>query len=180
MGQYFKAVIEQEKKTEVIESTHGQKLMEFSWIDCYFPNFVASKLLNKKGRVAFVGDYADKVKIKKIPIDKLFEYCWGENRTPKKTSKTNFSIDDKFIINHTTKEFLDCNAYIKNSTKDDECIHPLPLLTAIGNGLGGGDFSYPQDEAMLTKVGIWAYDELEITNTKPSKYKEFTCIFIEQ
>ena len=58
---------------------------------------------------------------------------------------------------------------------DNWCIHPLPLLTAIGNGLGGG--GYREDDAW--QVGMWANDVISIEENIPGEYEEESYIFKE-
>lgn len=53
--------------------------------------------------------------------------------------------------------------------------HPLPLLTAIGNGRGGGDY-HGTNESM---VGMWAMDLLSFTEDRPSSKNEVLIPFIE-
>ena len=58
------------------------------------------------------------------------------------------------------------------------CINPLPLLTACGNGRGGGDYHdcYPDYD----KVGIWAFDLIECTDVCPEDYAQYEPCFTEQ
>jgi hypothetical protein len=56
------------------------------------------------------------------------------------------------------------------------CINPLPLLTACGNGLGGGDYR----GTMMNAVGAWAFDEIEFTFDKPDDYAEVKYDFTEK
>lgn len=92
-----------------------------------------------------------------------------------------FTLEDKFLVNHDTKEFIDLNKYLsENKDKDGYCTHPVSLLTAIGNGLGGGDFYYhAQSEEQVANVGKWAWNTLEITDTAPTNYTETMYHFIE-
>ena len=58
------------------------------------------------------------------------------------------------------------------------CINPLPLLTACGNGRGGGDYHdcYPDYD----KVGAWAFDLIEGTDVRPGGYAQYELCFTEQ
>lgn len=85
----------------------------------------------------------------------------------------------KYIINHDTKEFVDKSKMPKDG--DGWKLHPLPLLTAEGNGRGGGDYhsEYPNYD----KVGIWSRALLEVVTRKsdiPKDYKEYNIYFIEK
>lgn len=60
---------------------------------------------------------------------------------------------------------------------DNWCIHPIPLLTAVGNGKGGGDYFGVNNEL----VGRWAGDALYIDDEEPVEpFKEIFPIFREK
>jgi len=53
----------------------------------------------------------------------------------------------------------------KPSYDDHEwCAHPLPLLTALGNGMGGGDYRGKEGK---DNIGSWAFDEIYVTYLRP-------------
>lgn len=82
-----------------------------------------------------------------------------------------------FLVNHDKKIFLNFKKYIeKNTNENGLTLHPLPLLTAIGNGEGLGDF-YPEQLDQLKNVGLWAWDKIEITDTQPTDYEEVMYFF---
>ena len=54
-------------------------------------------------------------------------------------------------------------------------IHPLPLLTAEGNGRGGGDYHGTNMEM----VGAWARCRLGLVKEVPEGFTEITPNFIE-
>lgn len=54
-------------------------------------------------------------------------------------------------------------------------IHPLPLLTAIGNGLGGGDYYGINTD----DVGTWAWNEISVEDEPPVEYTEVKYTFRE-
>ena len=60
------------------------------------------------------------------------------------------------------------------------CVHPLPLLTCIGNDLGGGDYRYPTKDSTTDLVGTWAFDKISIQDDLIPFYKEITPVFKEQ
>lgn len=59
------------------------------------------------------------------------------------------------------------------------CVNPLPLLTACGNGRGGGDFHNSPNTVGYENVGIWAFDILELSKQRPDGYAEVHYTFIE-
>ena len=58
------------------------------------------------------------------------------------------------------------------------CINPLSLLTACGNNRGCGDYhaGFPD----YNKVGLWAFDKIELTRKKLVQYQEVMFSFTEQ
>ena len=55
-------------------------------------------------------------------------------------------------------------------------ICPFAVLTAIGNGRGGGDY----DGIEMDMVGAWAWDEIAITKKIPEGFKLLDFHFEEQ
>ncbi|MCQ2739759.1 MAG: hypothetical protein MJ237_05985 [bacterium] len=140
----------------------GAKLMEHSYIGNRFLSDILHRIYLYPMSVVWAGEYAD---------DNIYEDC----------VKAEFGVngdydENKFIylINETKKVFIDLSKIKKN--KYGERIHPLPLLTAIGNGLGGGDYYGTCMEA----IGTWAKDTIQVNYTKPnSQYSEVEYDFEE-
>jgi hypothetical protein len=57
------------------------------------------------------------------------------------------------ICNMDTKEYVRVPKYDRTEFR----IHPLPLLTCVGNGQGGGDY---HEGTCMDAVGIWAGDHV--------------------
>jgi hypothetical protein len=80
------------------------------------------------------------------------------------------------LVNHTKKLYI---RYDEMPDKDGWVINPLPLMTACGNGRGGGDYhsQYPD----FDKVGSWAGDVLSIEMAVPKSkwYKKLVVGFKE-
>ena len=77
-------------------------------------------------------------------------------------------------------EYLDCSKYYEAVNGKDEMgdgwvPHPLPLLTAMGNGQGGGDYR----GVNMDKIGCWAGDLLHVTMLPPRKEAGFTELEVE-
>lgn len=186
MGQYYRPVIETENGRVAIGTyLDGEyecaKLMEQSWFSVPFVLAVASLIYNKKAKIAWVGDYADNSvdEFPNIPVQEIYEDVWESEVIMKELKSSDFTLENKFFVNHDLKEYLDLNKYYKENTdKDGYCTNPVSLLTAIGNGLGGGDFD--GDKEQVENVGKWAWDTLEITDEPPKKYKEVMYHFIEE
>ena len=177
MGQYYRPVLQQDGITTIynrdIDGNYTMaKLTEHSWWNNSLMNAVSEKLYQKNGRLLWCGDYAedDEIEMSKLTVRDIWDIDGEE------LSYTDFRIDGLFLCNHDTKEFIDLDKYKEISTdSDDWCLHPLSLLTAIGNGRGGGDYYYSNQE----DIGIWAWNIISFENTPPEEYKEFVVMFKE-
>jgi hypothetical protein len=116
-----------------------------------------------KSRVVWAGDYANN----EDDIDKNLYCIAKENPDKYLCRKEKHMKEYRYIINHTKKQFVDKQKHT--------LLHPLPLLTAEGNGRGGGDY-YGRNEKL---IGIWARDLFSIEKEIPEDYEEFECEFDE-
>lgn len=172
MGQYYKAVIVTDNDEvkgwfDSWDYESGMKLMEHSWVGNHFVKSVEAYLFNNPARLAWSGDY-DEVK-------GFYDKAEEDTHLPKQD--TSGITDGHYIINHTKK----CAVRVPDEPGED-CpfgewpVHPLPLLTAMGNGLGGGDY---WSEVQKDKVGSWAMDLLEVAYEVPKGYEVQEIIFKE-
>lgn len=162
MGQYYNAVIETDDKEVFYHQVDGEymmaKLLEHSYWGNPFVLAVASKLWRTKGRLAWVGDYAE---TDDFNWNDAFCDAHAENVAKTDLVYNGFRLEGKYFINHSKKMLIDLDEY-KNLLKDiDMIINPVPLLTAVGNDKGGGDFHKGQGYDL---VGTWAWDVVEITD----------------
>ena len=190
MGQYYRPILADSYGLNCIvfnRSVDDQytlaKLMEHSWWLNPFVNAFAELLYNKPSRLAWVGDYADEPDDFNFPNCSAFhvpcyQEVWGDNVNAIGIASSDFSLDGKFLLNHDTKQFIDLDEYKAASTdKFGWCIHPLPLLTAIGNGRGGGDFH--EGNTGFEFVGIWAWQLISIADTVPEGFVKLKLVFKE-
>ena len=159
------------------------KLLEHSWWQNPFVNAFSEFLYNKPSRVIWCGDYADE------PDDFNFPNCsafyvpsykeiWSETIATHTVATSNFTLDGKFLLNHDMRQFVDLDEYKLLSTdKDGWVIHPLPLLTAVGNARGGGDFH--EGNTGYENVGIWAWQLLSFADEPPDDFIKANICFIE-
>lgn len=146
---------------------------------------------NKETHILWLGDYAELDGLSSLEglsacFARVVQRSWlkqalqDPNRKEIDIGNTNpdFSLINKFLINTTKQEFINCTTYYNcNHDVDDWCIHPLPLLTAVGNGEGGGDYFGVNNEL----VGRWAGDALYIDDEEPVEpFKEIFPIFREK
>ncbi len=155
---------------------------------------------DKKGvKFAWVGDYADRKDTSVYPLQTIKKeredgsiyydteggvdlhemgYAWMCNDDEKNERdsdqyaelksqiKTHELYQYRYIINWTKREFV----AVPKFKKDSWIIHPLPILTADGNGRGGGDYHVENQDGTEKEnakfVGTWAYDRISVTNDK--------------
>jgi hypothetical protein len=162
MGQYYKPCL-LDNSNDIIgwayshDYDNGLKLMEHSYVGNYFVAVIEKQLYKKAQRLVWAGDYGDTGHYERVEDDtRINDHSY--------ISRSKF----KYILNHDRQEF--CR--IPEET-GDLVIHPLPILTADGNGLGSGDY-----RASSEYVGVWAGHELEIVSKKPGReYSEIIPTF---
>ena len=185
MGQYYRPILGDQygMNCKVFDrSVDGEytfaKLLEHSWWQNSFVNSFSEFLYNEPSRVCWVGDYADE------PDDFDFDNCsafyvpcykevWGETIDTNTVSFSDFTLDGKFLLNH-----VDLAEYKSASVdKHGWIIHPLPLLTAVGNDRGGGDFH--EGNIGYENVGIWAWQLLSFADKPPKDFSKICIVFKE-
>ena len=205
MGQYYKTLTIDRFNVSHVNSPwkydNGAKLMEHSYIGNKYVNDVLDRIYLNPCQVAWVGDYSDNGSCvyndKAYGFNKYYEMCWGENATTEEevqaeTIKFDMENCNYFLINHTKHIYLDIEQYVSEGKWHEEydygekhysydmCINPLPILTACGNGQGGGDYRgsdwSPTDESA---VGSWALDLIELNDNKPYGYTKVDYFFKE-
>ncbi|KJE95600.1 hypothetical protein CAOG_006036 [Capsaspora owczarzaki ATCC 30864] len=155
MGQYYICVvINDERRVVWAYSTFGgAKLMEHSYFGQRRVLAAMERLRHRPQRMVWVGDYADGEPDGTHLYSAGHEWesenhgdvntkHWRESDSQDKSLKSEESL--RFLVNHDRHEIIDLQVYLR----DD--VHPLPLLTAEGNGRGGGDFLGNGN------VGIWS------------------------
>ena len=166
MGQYYKPYIKNVKTGEEMtlkswDYKNGAKLTEHSWLGNDFVNAVFTIILDSPSIIGWIGDYADNTGCDPELYKKVWEEGGLENAviTPEAFCYYEDGIKGEgYIINHSKKEYISLAEYQKLASINGWCINPLPLLTAIGNGQGGGDY-YGYQNADL--VGSWYLDTIE-------------------
>ena len=190
MGQYYRPILGDAfgLNCKVFDrSVDGEytlaKLLEHSWWQNPFVNAFSEFIYKEPSRVIWCGDYADE------PDDFNFPNCsafyvpyygeiWGDSVSTIGVTSTDFTLDGKFLLNHDTKQFVDLDEYKVNSIdKHGWTIHPLPLLTAVGNGRGGGDFH--EGNTGFEFVGLWAWQLISIEDKPPDDFSKTDIRFIE-
>jgi hypothetical protein len=165
-------------------NSSGLKLMEHSWIENDFVNGVLEAIWDKPARVAWVGDYADdEYDFDGYYTKAVYDAVWGEEKEPEQPFDEVPTVHKSgFIVNHDKGVYIDLDRYVQASGFEPTwskgniwTIHPLPILTSIGNGRGGGDYH----GVNMGTVGTWAMDKLSYTQEKPKLMEEVLIPFIE-
>ena len=196
MGQYYTPVIIKQHKTREYASGYlsheygnGLKLMEHAYVGNNFTETVLKELYHSQGRLVWMGDYAEQKDFDMLDKTlKGFDFIEAYERIENKQNykhpvDTNNFSKDKIVLNHEKEEYIDMKQYCEVAKRDDcgMLAHPIALLTAMGNGKGGGDYRGPDEEL----VGVWAGDTLEIVDELPETYKDYVnktldyCNFID-
>lgn len=201
MGQYYRPLVIFESGEEKYASAHdfgnGLKLMEHSWIGNNFVNVILHEIEDTPARVAWIGDYADAYFDETCNLgsgfitsveDFMSKYndVWESSeieRIPSDTPMFKLDIGDSdcYLVNTTKKCYIDMEEYVKKNCShgynlDIWCINPLPLLTCIGNGLGGGDYHGISGKEY---IGSWAFDKIYVTYLRPGSMEKVNFHFSE-
>lgn len=177
MGQYYNTLIERNgEATAYNRRVSGEytpaKLTEHAWWENPFVTTITNLLWKDPAKVAWVGDYSNCEE--KAIKENLYERAWSDDAQG--IEKREMYLDGKYLVDHTQKLVLDCDAYKSASTDADGwCLHPLPLLTAIGNGEGCGDYFGINKE----DVGSWCWDEISVEDEPPEGYKPVMYTFVD-
>lgn len=198
VGQYY--VVANFDKKEFMSSNFGLKLTEWSYNRNLLVVSMQEKMATdwKGDRVYVVGDYADsesEIKntelirnledefINNTEFDSLYDMIYDTfNKIDFVDSKEK---EYRFIINHKKRQYVDMEhcpldvhlgAFESLGKWYHATMAPLPILLALGNGVGGGDY-FGHNEDL---VGEWAQDSdaLEISEEMLyPQYKEFNPDF---
>lgn len=184
---------------------NGLKLMEHSWMGNGFVDAVLAELARSAApykRLIWLGDYAayhvepedecapglidHNPDAKEIISEEMFKSLMrlhgreGEQYAVPPSSFGSVPHSYRYVLNYTKKEYIDLEEHCKIMNREFKCDdwvpHPIPLLCAVGNGNGGGDYFGEHADA----VGRWAgdvlipVDELPKTDFKSAGWCDIT------
>lgn len=182
MGQYYKVIVRKDGKDTVydrgVEGNDGYvlaKLTEFCWCGNSFCRSLAQTLLDSPGKVCFVGDYAENEECEALGFD--YDAVWGEDAKCAKAPAELLDLGKvAYLVNEDKRQYVSMGKYMADSTDGDGwTLFPLGILTALGNGRGGGDYHHEDP-----LVGSWAFDSVYFTNVAPpGDYEEIEPVFID-
>ena len=174
MGQYYNILTKKNDKytlySRSYKLTNGKteyvpaKLTEHSWINNTCMSCFSNIILRKPTQVAWVGDYTNQYEKDETingldyeQMDKLYHLAWDDNVKAKIMEFRPLLVKYLTLVNWDKKQYVDMYDYIEKSTTEDGwCLHPLSLLTALGNGFGGGDYHGINEDL----IGSWCFDTI--------------------
>ena len=168
MAMLFEAKLSKEYRVKLTDGRYGISEMIGSWAGLPF---------------VWAGDYADP-EIKKSTMhsarvieengltgDNVYRNIYDLASKEKKAdfNLRGFTVGQYFlfhIYNLDKQEYVVMKDYLINANINyGFIVHPLPLLTADGNGRGGGDF-----RGDSTDVGRWKKDRIVVSERKPADF----------
>lgn len=175
MGQYYKPInIANGQWLYSHDYGNGLKLMEHSWIGNQFVGAVMKLMITSgqwhKKPIVWCGDYYNEE-----GEEDYYDKVEDENKINPKEFLSEKEQFNAVLVNHTKRQYVVYSKLPKHSNGWQ--INPLPLLTALGNGRGGGDYydNLPDSD----KVGIWAKDILSVEFEIPEGFAELKVSFKE-
>lgn len=185
MEQYFRALLcnkETGTKTVYRWSGMGKSLDSDTPLNrqyWWYNNFVGkiAKILYKNPlNVAWVGNLSDESRV-------LHNGAWGLENQPILTDGiVAMYLDGKYLINHTQKLYISGSEYREEMVQkvvginDEQILHPLPLLTALGNGKGDNDYHGRNQ----LDVRSWSFNVISVDDVPPNDdYEKINCFFAE-
>ena len=181
MGQYYKPVLISEPGTIRNFLPHnyheGAKLMEHSYIGNGFVADVLRHLAECPQRLYWIGDYAERRDFfnptKPLSEKEMKEVLSSKYEVAPTEDSVQWTFNNAYIINHEKKEYLKLEVGILDMFQ----VCPLCLLTAVGNGKGGGDYFRENKDY----VGIWAGDLISLSYELPKDcagMKDVTDVYV--
>ena len=192
MGQYYQVVVGTKCGWDKVvyyplDFDEGLKLMEHSYVDSDFCKKIHSLIYKHPRRIIWVGDYANEKtddyysvhnrnqepRPKSVP---KYSFVWGSKATHRSNDTVlagaDIDYEHSYLVNHTIKSYLDLKSYYKHSSANIwGVIDPLPILTVVGNGRGGGDYSGSNEN----RVGSWKWHLISIEDSPPDGYTKLNA-----
>ena len=185
MGQYYYPILIEENGTrhhfdKSINGNHGSnKLTEHSWWKNPTMAKICCNIYKEPMRVFWVGDYCKSApsvnELTREEMNQLYE----DLKLPKESlfSFESLFLDGLYLVNYSKCEYIDCDNYRSHDRDNDGwVVHPLSILTAVGNGQGCGDYS----GTCMDYVGAWAGDIISVEDAPPENFKRLDVYFTEK
>lgn len=183
MGQYYLPVIQNDVYGTVISDRSvdgrwtGAKLTEHSYMEVDLMEIIGYMIYKTPTKIAWVGDYADDEDLQSVGVTLSKRDIWGrpDEEMTQFQDRPIKELINYLLVNHTTKEYIDLKDYVRRyrivtGDTDDNSLCPISILTAVGNGNGGGDY----EGTCMEMVGKWTWHDLSLEDdtTDLKDYKE--------
>ncbi len=179
MGQAFRAAVMRGDRMTVF-GFPNPKLTEHSYAGDPGVTAVMRELFGRPARVAWIGEYSLRMPAPGRPGRdrffcltrrrwmRLYQRVWnGCERRDGVTACDITVLSQCHLVNRTRRQVID----LRRLKEGD--IHPLPVLTACGNGRGYGDYRGRCSDM----AGLWAGDVIEVVFNYPEGYSEIRPAF---
>jgi hypothetical protein len=174
MGQYYVAII-MDASGRFIRAwlnphnfNYGAKLTEHSSVKSAFVAAVSQQISPEgmlyRSAVVWAGDYAPIEEGMEVNLYDAIDLAPNQKKGLSLTAGGEMS-KYPYLVNWSKRLYVDM--------RKEEFEHPLPLLTAEGNGRGGGDYG----GTSMDLIGTWARDELSFESAVPPEAQELVCGF---
>lgn len=194
MGQYYRVgFIDDEGNLTCLcpyKAGFGAKLLEHGYYGNRFMNDVTKVLYNHPMRVCWMGDYGNtfdgmnyESKADESFIEDIFNRIWEHDGLSCETIDVNSINPDvsfdlykplpRYLVNYTLKKYIDLSLVDDMIEEYGRALHPLCIMTACGNGRGGGDY-FGKNSCVS---GDWAFDLIGFSDEKPEDFSEEPCDF---
>lgn len=198
MGQYYRVIISNIRERKVFKPIFGTKLTEQAhglildngvWEDSGTVVAVMEKLEYSPHFIAWVGDYSEDL-LDAIPEVEPYSYAARPKYQEVFPGFSDVGLlcrdgkehgNMRYLLNISKNLYVDLQklAEIRKEDKGKYIYYsPLPLLTAVGNGRGGGDYDVTANDA--DKVGSWAWDWVSVDSGVPAGFKKLEVNFREE
>jgi hypothetical protein len=197
MGQYYHIGFKNGENVFVncrkVENCDYQmaKLMEHSYINNELMDAVAKFIHKNPTKLLWCGDYAKDAEVQERTGGCLrYDDLWGDaplrdgvrefvfQKCGNLLRGGDFKYAGRFLVNHDKRQFVSFDRVMKENPvhwSNHLVVNPISILTALGNGRGGGDY----DGENMDLVGSWAWDTIEIADGIPDGYAELDAKFVE-
>lgn len=173
MGQYYVAIILDCHGRFISawlnphDYDYGAKLTEHSSVNSAFVAAVSQQICPEgalyRSAVVWAGDYAPVEEELEVTLYDSIDLAPNQGKGIAASAAA--AARYPYLVNWTKRLYVD--------KRKETTFNPLPLLTAEGNGLGGGDYK----GSAMNLVGTWARDELSLESVVPPEAKELVCGF---
>lgn len=161
-------------------------IFEHAWWNNSFVNAVSERIYKNPSRIAWVEDLVG-IEDYDIPVSEeassayipSVKEVWGEVVRPIDVTSTDFTLDNKYLVNHDSKEYIDSVKYKANSVTICSWIsHPIPLLTLAGNEqVWIGFYADNNDRDRFRALGSWTWCVISIEDEPPEGYSKLEHSF---